>query len=191
MKWVGSRASSSRGSCSSTGLMSSTCCRLPRRWGRWRASARWGPPSFFQAFAHPRHQPAHAQELVHELRERLRAVLVALREVAHDALLEVDLELVSFVHAFRRLWRLKDWVPHVDRVAKEDARVRVGDDERDAGSADGHRDDLVGVDVGAELPRPTPDDFGQCHAIPAGIFASTSLGCVITPVTALAAATAG
>src|SRR6266849_4575161 len=53
------------------------------------------------------------------------------------------------------------------------------------------RDDLVGVDVGAELPGAAADDLGQRHAIPAGIFFRTSRGCVMTPVTALAAATAG
>src|ERR1019366_9683516 len=53
------------------------------------------------------------------------------------------------------------------------------------------RDDLVGIDVGPELPGPAPDDRGEGHAIPAGIFFSTSPGWVMTPVTALAAATAG
>src|SRR5882762_11634249 len=101
MKWVGSRASSSKGSCSSTGLISSTRCR--------------DAPLFFQPLAHPRHQPAHVEQLIHELGERLGAVLVALREVAHDALLEVDLELVPLVHAFSRLRRLKDRITHVDR----------------------------------------------------------------------------
>src|ERR1700694_6049433 len=67
-KRVGSRAKSSSGSWSSTGL-SSTSCR--------HASA------FFQSLAHPRHQPAHLQELVHEAREGLRSIFVALAEVAH------------------------------------------------------------------------------------------------------------
>src|SRR6267378_8055495 len=129
MKWVGSRARSSRGSCSCTGLISSTRCR--------------DAPLFLQPLAHPGHQPAHAQELVHELGERFGSVLVALGEVAHDSLLEVDLELVALVYAFGSLWRLKDWVAHVDRVAKEDARVRVGDDQRDARAADRHRGDLT------------------------------------------------
>src|SRR2546430_44535 len=53
------------------------------------------------------------------------------------------------------------------------------------------RDYLVGVDVVAELPGATPDHLGKCHLISAGIFARTSEGCVITPATALAAATAG
>src|SRR6202165_3256633 len=120
MKWVGSRASSSRGSCSSTcptksgdfagapreGLMSSTSCR--------------DAAAFFQPLAHPRHEPAHVQQLVHECRECLAPVLVALGEVAHDALLEVDLQLVPLVNAYGRLRRLEDGVAHVDRVAKED-----------------------------------------------------------------------
>src|SRR5712691_12096392 len=41
------------------------------------------------------------------------------------------------------------------------------------------------------FPRAPPDDFRQRHLIAAGILASTSFGWVITPVTALAAATAG
>src|SRR5439155_130053 len=83
------------------------------------------------------------------------------------------------------------------------------------------RDDLVGVDVVAELPGPSANNLGKSHLplplgeragergliicphrgtgrrvrldhlISAGIFASTSLGWLMTPVTALAAATAG
>src|SRR5947208_8361115 len=105
-KRLGSRASSSRGSCSSTGLISSTRCR--------------GAPPLFQLLAHPRHQAAHAQQLVHELWKRLAAILIALGEVADDALFEVDLELVAFLNALRRLRRLEDRVTHVDRVPKED-----------------------------------------------------------------------
>src|SRR5205807_3600602 len=42
------------------------------------------------------------------------------------------------------------------------------------------------------MPRAPPlAGFAAPHARPGGIFASTSLGCEITPVTALAAATAG
>ena len=66
-----------------------------------------------------------------------------LREVAHDPLLEVDLELVALVHALGRLRRLEDRVAHVDRVAEEDARVGVGDHQRDARAADRHRRDLA------------------------------------------------
>src|SRR6266850_1176906 len=206
MKWVGSRASSSRGSCSSTGLISSTRGR--------------DAPFFFQALPHPRHQPAHVEELVHELRKGLAPIFVTLREVAHYPLLEIDLELVTLIDPLGSLWRLKDRVAHVDRVAKEDPRVGVGDDQRDARSADRHRrdlargpaaevgpcdqdiahidpgrqpvaaghalhrvlaqllfvqrvdgvlgrDDLVGVDVRAELPRPAADDLGKAHDLSA------------------------
>src|SRR5712691_7418949 len=152
MKWVGSRASSSRGSCSSTGLMSSTRGRLPRLRGRWGASAGWGAPFFFQPLAHPRHQPAHVEELVHEFREGFAPILIALREVAHDPLLEVDLELVTLIDPLGRLWRLKDGVAHVDRVAKEDPRVGVSDDQRDTRTANRHRSDLTrgaATEVGA------------------------------------------
>src|SRR5882762_10430981 len=100
MKWVGSRASSSRGSCSSTGLMSSTRCR--------------DAPLFFQPLANPRHEPAHVQELVHEARKGLAAILIALREVAHDTCFEVDLELVALVNPLCRLRRLENRVAHVD-----------------------------------------------------------------------------
>src|SRR6266851_5838134 len=130
LKRVGSRASSSSGSCKSTGLSKSG--------RRFR-----GPAPFFEAPAHPRHQPAHAQQLVHELRKRLAAVLVAAREVADDPFVEVDLELVAFVHGFCRLRRLEDGIAHVDGVAEEDARVRVGDHERYAGAADRHWRDLA------------------------------------------------
>src|SRR6266508_4610855 len=229
-KRLGSRASSSSGSWSSTGFRSSTRGSLL--------------PSLFQALAHPRHQAAHPKKVVHELRKWLGPVLVAFREVADDAFLEVDLELVTLFHRLGRLRRLQDRVAHVDGVAEEDPRERVGDHQRDAGAPDRHRrdlprratseirapdpdvsgrdagrprvatryalhrvlaelllvqgvdrvlgrDDLVGVDVVAELPGLAADDLGQRHRIAAGISASTSLGCVITPVTALAAATAG
>src|SRR6266513_68438 len=110
-KRFGSRARSSSGSWSSTGFSLST-----------RGS---GAPALFQPLAHPRHQPAHAQELVHELRERLASVLVALGEVADDPFIEIHLELIALLHRLRRLRRLQDRVAHVDRVAKEDAGERV------------------------------------------------------------------
>src|SRR6266566_7825642 len=88
-KWVGSRASSWSGSCSSTGLMSST--------GRRRLAA-----SLFESFADPGHEPAHLQQVGHELRKGFGPVLVALREVADDAFLEVDLELVTFLDGLGR-----------------------------------------------------------------------------------------
>src|SRR6266850_3968827 len=138
MKWVGSRASSSRGSCSSTGLISSTRGR--------------DAPFFFQALPHPRHQPAHVEELVHELRKGLAPIFVTLREVAHYPLLEIDLELVTLIDPLGSLWRLKDRVAHVDRVAKEDPRVGVGDDQRDARTANRDRGDLTrgaATEVGA------------------------------------------
>src|SRR5205809_4124787 len=92
-KRFGSRARSSSGSCSSTGFSLST-----------RGS---GAPALFQPLAHPRHETAHPQQLVHELRERLAPVLVALGEVADDPFLEVDLELVALLHALGRLRRLE------------------------------------------------------------------------------------
>src|SRR5579864_5532664 len=91
-KVLGSRASSWSGSWSSTGSMSST---------RWCCAPALGEP-----LADPRHQPAHRQELVHEIRERLGRVLVAPAEVANDALLEVDLELVTVLDGFGGLGRL-------------------------------------------------------------------------------------
>src|SRR5207247_1919539 len=202
------------------------------------------PPPLLQLLAHPRHEPAHPQQVVHELWKSLGAILVALAHVADHALLEVDLELVAFLYRLGGLRRLQDRVAHVDRVTKEDACKGVGDDERDAGASDGDgrdlsrgaasearaadqavplrdlrgprvpgrhsfhgvlaelflvqrlnrvlgRDDLVGVDVVAEFPRTSADDLVERQRISAGIFSSTSLGCEITPVTALAAATAG
>src|SRR6266508_6093395 len=107
-KRVGSRASSSSGSWSSTGLMSSTRGSLLS--------------SLLQPLSHPRHQPAHLQQVGHELGKGLGAVFVALGEVADDALLEVDLELVALLDRLRGLRRLEDRVAHVDRVAEEDAR---------------------------------------------------------------------
>src|SRR5437879_5004140 len=199
---------------------------------------------FFELLAHPGHEPAHAQQVVHELRKGLGAIFVAFGEVADHAFLEVDLELVAILHRLGRLRRLKDGVAHVDRVAKEDAGERIGDDQRDSGAANrdrrdlsrraasevraadedvslpdlggpgvaaGHafhgvlaelllvegidrvlgRDDLVGVDVITELPRSAAHNLRKSHLIVAGISSSTSLGWVMTPVTALAAATAG
>src|ERR1044072_1796683 len=128
---VGSRASSPSGSWSSTGLRSSTGGR------------RFAAP-LLQSLADPGNEPSHLQQVGHELRERLRPVLVALREVANDALLEVDLELVALLHRLGRLRRLEDRVAHVDRVAEEDPRKGVGDHERDARAADGDRRDLAG-----------------------------------------------
>src|SRR2546423_2148996 len=171
---------------------------------------------FFELLAHPRHEPAHAQQVVHELRKGLGAIFVAFGEVGTHASLELALELVAILHRLGRLRRLKDGVANVDRVAKEDAGERSGDDQRNPGAADragrdlsrraatevraadedvslpdlggpgvaaGHafhgvlaelllvegidrvlgRDDLVGVDVIAELPNATANDFGQCH----------------------------
>src|SRR6266566_2014843 len=80
-KRFGSRASSSSGSCTSTGLTSST--------------RRGHTLALFQPLAHPRHESAHSQQVVHELRERLGAIFVAFREVADHALVEVDLQLVA------------------------------------------------------------------------------------------------
>src|SRR5712691_6100753 len=145
-KRLGSRASSARGSCSSTGLMSSTRCR--------RATP------LFQLLAHPRHQAAHTQQLVHKLGKRLAAILIAFREVADDAFLEVDLELVSLLDALRRLRRLEDRVTHVDGVAKEDARERVGYHQRDAGAADGNGRDLAGRSA-AEIRAADQDVAGR------------------------------
>src|SRR5439155_25153683 len=99
-KRLGSRASSSSGSRSSTGFMSST------RGGHL--------PPLFELLAHPRHEPAHAQQLVHELGKGLAAILVALGEVADDAFFEVDLQLVALLDPFRRRRRLQDGVAHVD-----------------------------------------------------------------------------
>src|SRR5579872_1347963 len=112
----GSRASCSSGSCSSTGLDSST------------SSLEAAP--LLQLLANPRHQAAHVEELVHELRESLAAVLVAFREVAHDTLLEVHLELVTVLDRLGGLGRLEDGISHVDRVAKKDPCERVGDHQR-------------------------------------------------------------
>src|SRR6266508_1730696 len=201
---LGSRARSSSGSWSSTGFRSSTRGSLL--------------PSLFQALAHPRHQAAHPKKVVHELRKWLGPVLVAFREVADDAFLEVDLELVTLFHRLGRLRRLQDRVAHVDGVAEEDPRERVGDHQRDAGAPDRHRrdlprratseirapdqdvsgrdagrprvatryalhrvlaelllvqgvdrvlgrDDLVGVDVVAELPGFAANDLGQRHGL--------------------------
>src|SRR4029077_7289414 len=93
-KRVGSRASSPSGSCSSTGLMSSTNAR--------RLAA------LFQLLANPGNEAAHAKQLVHELWKRLAPVLIALGEVADDPLFEVDLKLVALVDPLRGLRRLKD-----------------------------------------------------------------------------------
>src|SRR5260370_32596874 len=89
--------------------------------------------------ADPRHQTAHFEKLVHELREGLRSVLVALREVADHALLQVDLELVAVLDRLARLGRLHDREAHVDGVGEDYARERAGDDERNAGAPNGAR----------------------------------------------------
>src|SRR5436309_2461184 len=83
----GGRTSWSSGSCSSTGSAPSSADLL-------------------QAAAHPRDQAAHPHQLGHELRERVGAVLVTLREVPDDALLEVDLDLVAGLDRLRGLGRL-------------------------------------------------------------------------------------
>src|SRR5207245_6620801 len=66
-------------------------------------SATRGDATFLQAPAHPRHQAAHAQQLVHERWKRFGAVLVAPSEVADDALLQIHLELIPLDHGFSRL----------------------------------------------------------------------------------------
>src|SRR5256885_6613735 len=129
-KRLGSRASSSRGSCRSTGLISSTSGR--------------SSPALFQLFAHPWNEAAHAQQLVHELGKSLAPILVALREVTDDAFLEVDLQLVAFLDRLRGLRRLQDRVAHVDRVAEEDAREGGGYHQRDARAADRNGRDRSG-----------------------------------------------
>src|SRR2546429_5636813 len=117
------------------------------------SSTRGGhPPPLFELLAHPRHESAHTQQLVHELRKGLAAILVALDEVADDAFFEVDLQLVALLDPFRSLRRLQDRVAHVDRVAKEDAREGVRDHERDAGAPDRDGSDLArgaAAEVGA------------------------------------------
>src|SRR5207249_5662228 len=102
------RASSSSGSCRSTGLEPSNLRRCFR-----------GLAPLRQTLAHPRHEPAHAQEVVHERWKCLVAILVAAREVADDAFLEVDLELVAFLHGFSRLRRLQYGSARVDSVEVE------------------------------------------------------------------------
>src|SRR6266536_6538308 len=163
-KWVGSRASSWSGSCSSTGLMSST--------GRWRLAA-----SLFESFADPGHEPAHLQEVGHELREGLSPVFVALREVADDAFLEVDLKLVALFDGLRRLRRLHDRIAHVDRVAEEDPREGVRDHKRDARSADRHRRDLArgsASEVGA-----ADEDVAGLHLRRPRLPAGDTFACVL------------
>src|ERR1041385_7487128 len=92
----GGRTSWSSGSCSSTGSAPSSARLL------------------LQAPAHPGHQAAHLHQLRHELREGVGTVLVALREVSDDALLEVHLQLVTGLDRLRRLRRLEDRVAQVD-----------------------------------------------------------------------------
>src|SRR5262249_49553276 len=198
---------------------------------------------FLQAPAHPRHQAAHSHQVRHELRKWLGLVLVAPGEVANNTLLQVDLELVTFLDGFRRLGRLQDGIAEIYRVAEEDPRERVCDHAGDTGTADGdrrdltrraaakvgaghhdvagrnllrpaaviarhslhrvlpqlplvqrvdrvfRRDDLVGVDVVAELPGPSAKHRRRRHTATGA--RTTSPGCVISPVIALAAATAG
>src|SRR5438105_1471662 len=125
-KRAGSRASSSRGSWSSTGESSGT---------------RLGP--LLQALAHPGHQPTHLDQLVHERRKGVAAIFVALREVADDAFVEVDLQLVTLLDRLGGLRGLQDREAEVDRVAEEDARERVGHHHAHARAADRHRRDLA------------------------------------------------
>src|SRR5436190_19726296 len=98
-KRVAGRASSSRGSCSSTGSEPSSGALLLE------------PP------ADPGHEPAHPHQLRHELGKRLGAVLVAGGEVTDHALAQVDLQLVALADRLGRLRRLEDRVAEVDRVA--------------------------------------------------------------------------
>src|SRR5215510_16054975 len=99
-KREGGRTRSASGSCSST-LPSVTALPPPptRLVGlRPQVTGRHGVATgalFFQALAHPWHQSAHSHQVCHELRKWLGLVHVALGEVADDALLQVDLELVA------------------------------------------------------------------------------------------------
>src|SRR5215469_3907031 len=72
----------------------------------------------------------------------LGLVHVAPGEVADDALLQVDLELVALLDGLCRVGRLQDRVAEVYRLAQEDPRERVRDHTGDAGTADGDRRDL-------------------------------------------------
>src|SRR5438105_6722569 len=116
--------------------------------------------SLFESFADPGHEPAHLQQVGHELWKGFRPVFVTLREIADDSLLEIDFELVALLHGLRGLRRLHDRVAHVDRVAEEDPRKRVRDHKRDARSPDGDRRDLArraASEVGA-----TDQDVALC-----------------------------
>src|SRR5579883_1660036 len=94
----GSLASSSRGSWSSTGPPSTSGT----------APGRSPLPSFLEPLFDPGREAAHPQQLGHELGKRLAPELVSAREVADDALLQVDLELVALLDRLRGRRRLQD-----------------------------------------------------------------------------------
>src|SRR2546426_2383646 len=131
---------------------------------------------FFELLAHPRHEPAHAQQVVHELRKGLGAIFVAFGEFADHAFLEVDLELVAILHRLGRLRRLKDGVAHVDRVAKEDAGERVSDDQRNSGATDRDRRDLSRR--AASKVRAADEDVSLPDLRGPGVAAGHALHCV-------------
>ena len=90
-------------------------------------------PSAADARLHVRQQAAAVDELLHERRERLGVVGLALRQVLDGAGGEVDAQAVARLRLARRLRAHHDRQPGVDRVAVEDARERRRDDDADAG----------------------------------------------------------
>src|ERR1051325_10102975 len=177
-KRVGSRARSASGSCRSTGFMSSTRPSLLS--------------SLLEPLSHPGHEATHLEQVGHELRESLGTVLVALREVADDALLEIDLELVSFLDSLRSLRRLKDRVAHVDGVAEEDAGEGIGDHKRDPGTPDGDGRDLArgpAAEVGpadedvalSHARRPRLAAWHALHPVVGHMLFGARMGCVLGP----------
>src|SRR5919109_1366315 len=118
-------------------------------------------PPLAQPFLHVRLQPAQLDDILDEVGERRRLVLLAARQVVDDASLRLDLQLVAGLDRAGGLVALKDRQADVDRIAEEDPREGRGDDGADTGTLDADRRHLA-RGAAAEV-RPRDDDVAAGH----------------------------